>query len=93
MSPLKYFYLERVRSSVFQHMAERECRSHGGHLASIHTPEENNFLFSDDWFAWIGLNRQENGRFAWYDGTPLNYTFWRVGQPNTDHEKCGMVGH
>lgn len=103
---LKWIYFKptnacyaRVRSSVFQHMAERECRSHGGHLASIHTPEENNFLFNQaktfsnrsDWFAWIGLNRQENGRFAWYDGTPLNYTFWRVGQPNTDHEKCGMM--
>jgi len=58
---------------------------HGGHLASIESEAENDYL-ADRIIAstaLIGLtdvNRE--GRFEWDDGSPLNYTNWYTLQPN-----------
>ncbi|XP_078659901.1 lymphocyte antigen 75-like isoform X2 [Branchiostoma floridae x Branchiostoma belcheri] len=63
------------------------CQAKGGDLASVHSPEEANFLLSqmNDVFAqyWIGLNDKsvENG-FTWTDGTPVSFTLWNDGEPN-----------
>ena len=68
-------------------------RPHGGHLASIDSKAENQYL-ADRVIAstaMIGLtdvNRE--GRFEWDDGSPVNYTNWYTMQPN-DYENQDIV--
>ncbi|NXE14715.1 PGCB protein, partial [Lophotis ruficrista] len=53
--------------------AETQCRHYGGHLATILTPEEQDFI-NDQYreYQWIGLNdRTIEGDFQWSDGSPL----------------------
>ncbi|KAE8588335.1 hypothetical protein XENTR_v10022468 [Xenopus tropicalis] len=79
--------------------AETFCRDAGGHLTSIMTPEEQEFLnnkYND--YQWTGLNdRTIEGDFQWSDGNPLLYENWAHGQPDSyflSGENCVvMVGH
>jgi hypothetical protein len=79
--------------------AEAQCAQNGGHLASIHSQVEHDFLtstafgmaFSDH---WIGFNdRAAEGAFAWTDGTPVDFTFWAGGEPNDfgGNEDCAVL--
>nr|CDJ81789.1 C-type lectin domain containing protein [Haemonchus contortus] len=85
---------------VFNHRAtfeeaEAVCVAEGGHLASIHSQEENEFIYSitdpheesksyDD-LLWIGL-RQKNWpkdkKWTWTDGTLLDFINWGAREPN-----------
>ncbi|CAO4370410.1 unnamed protein product [Caenorhabditis nigoni] len=76
--------------------AHQACVSEGSHLASIHTPAENNFLVglsktglnttSSDGLkqneVWIGLVYQNDSQWHWTDNSPLNYRNWANGEPN-----------
>ncbi|XP_077181722.1 brevican core protein isoform X2 [Paroedura picta] len=76
--------------------AETQCRSHGGHLANIMTPEEQSFL-NDQYkeYQWIGLNdRTIEGDFQWSDGSPVLYENWHPGQPDSyflSGENCVVI--
>uniref|UniRef100_A0A3Q2CHD0 Neurocan core protein n=1 Tax=Cyprinodon variegatus TaxID=28743 RepID=A0A3Q2CHD0_CYPVA len=64
--------------------AEKDCREHSGHLASIHSAAEQNFIrgLSHD-NTWIGLNdRTVEDDFQWTDKTDLQYENWRENQPD-----------
>uniref|UniRef100_H3A9N1 Brevican n=1 Tax=Latimeria chalumnae TaxID=7897 RepID=H3A9N1_LATCH len=65
--------------------AEQHCRMWGGYLASVMSPEEQNFInnrFKE--YQWIGLNdRTIEGDFRWSDGNPLLYENWYHGQPDS----------
>ncbi|KAM4629277.1 neurocan core protein [Polymixia lowei] len=64
--------------------AEKDCREHNGHLASIHSPAEQNFIsgLSHD-NTWIGLNdRTVEDDFQWTDKMDLQYENWRENQPD-----------
>ncbi|XP_071501608.1 echinoidin-like [Diadema antillarum] len=99
----RYFSAE----SVTWQEAERQCQSFTkpcwdedsttgqlGHLVSIHSQEEMDFLItlfdsirnkrvSSKHLVWIGLNdKTTEGSFAWSDGSAVDYTFWTAGQPN-----------
>ncbi len=61
-----------------------------GHLASITSPAEQDFIHShildgDDAAStfWIGLTDEASeGTFIWTSGEPVSYTGWDAGEPN-----------
>uniref|UniRef100_A0A3Q2DSS2 Neurocan core protein n=1 Tax=Cyprinodon variegatus TaxID=28743 RepID=A0A3Q2DSS2_CYPVA len=63
--------------------AEKDCREHSGHLASIHSAAEQNFIRGCHDNTWIGLNdRTVEDDFQWTDKTDLQYENWRENQPD-----------
>ncbi|KAK6327527.1 hypothetical protein J4Q44_G00031720 [Coregonus suidteri] len=66
-------------------VAEQHCRMVGGHLASIMTPEEQDFINNNyKEYQWTGLNDKTiEGDFHWSDGNPLLYENWYRGQPDS----------
>uniref|UniRef100_A0A7I4YJ52 C-type lectin domain-containing protein n=1 Tax=Haemonchus contortus TaxID=6289 RepID=A0A7I4YJ52_HAECO len=86
--------------------AETVCQSTGGHLASIHSDEENVFVSSlthmgieyrnEKQLTWIGLrkpNSPENSTWAWTDGSTLDYLMWAPGKPQdiTGLQNCAQM--
>jgi len=78
--------------------AEADCQKRGGHLASIHSEDQQkaiaygSFASSNGVWSnwWIGLNDVDSeGSFAWTDGTPLDYSNWFGAEPNN----AGGVEH
>ncbi|XP_071971012.1 brevican core protein isoform X4 [Engystomops pustulosus] len=77
--------------------AETHCREFGGHLVSIVTPEEQDFVnnkYKD--YQWTGLNdRTIEGDFQWSDGNPLLFENWKQAQPDSyflSGEDCVVMG-
>jgi len=68
--------------------AESTAVSRGGHLTSIHSEAENNFIRGMiSFFSWLGLNQppgslEPGGGWVWSDGTAVNYTNWAIDEPN-----------
>ena len=61
--------------------SETFCRSKGGHLVSIHSPEENSYILSLTYDqtkkTWLGLSTVYTGsNFEWVDDSPFNFSFW-----------------
>ncbi|TKR81423.1 hypothetical protein L596_015292 [Steinernema carpocapsae] len=54
--------------------AENFCKKNGGHLASIHSECEFNFIAANicDRYVWIG-GIERNGIYMWSDRTPWDY--------------------
>ncbi|XP_026139822.1 brevican core protein isoform X2 [Carassius auratus] len=66
-------------------VAEQHCRMCGGHLVSVMSPEEQEFI-NDKYreYQWTGLNDKTiEGDFHWSDGNPLLYENWYRGQPDS----------
>ncbi|XP_051520492.1 C-type lectin domain family 4 member E-like isoform X2 [Myxocyprinus asiaticus] len=74
------------------------CKKKGGHLAIIHTAEEQSFIWNllprGHWNAyWIGVSdKKAEGDWYWVDGTKLVGGFWEEGEPNNHiDEDCGYM--
>merc|ERR1712112_79805 len=85
-----------------------ECATEGGSLASIHSEEENYFIFGLLNSAcpsgscggnyppfrktWIG-SQPDSLHYQWMDGTPVRYSWWNSGEPSTCPAKgCVYIG-
>ncbi|XP_068942367.1 macrophage mannose receptor 1 isoform X1 [Petaurus breviceps papuanus] len=88
------------RELKIQRDALRACRKEGGDLASIHSIEEFDFIFSqlgyvDSDTLWIGLNDLRiQMYFEWSDATPVTFTKWLPGEPshaNNRQEDCVVM--
>ena len=68
--------------------AENLAVSLGGHLATVRSRAENDWLvatFGTSQIAYIGLNdRAAEGTFVWSSGEPVTFTFWASGEPNDE---------
>ena len=68
---------------AFAIYAEDNCRALGGHLASIHSIEEQNFLmqtFNPPDGVWIGaVDPDHNGVWEWMDGSGFDFSYWIPG--------------
>ncbi|XP_076601189.1 macrophage mannose receptor 1-like [Chaetodon auriga] len=69
--------------------AAASCIRHGGSLASIEDPSEQDFIqrnaqiFKDSQaFFWIGLYKTLRGEWFWLDKTVMDYTNWGEAEPN-----------
>ena len=73
--------------------AERHCVEQGGHLASVHSDQEKDFILSlvHSVKFWIGGNdREDEKEWVWSDGSDFDYSLWGTGQPNNwnNDENC-----
>ncbi|XP_077422540.1 uncharacterized protein LOC144052393 [Vanacampus margaritifer] len=76
--------------------ADVNCRTIGGHLASIWDKDEQSWLSSqtEKQNHWIGLTDTiKGGHWTWTDGSPFIFKGWFPGQPNNlgGNEHCGLV--
>jgi len=61
------------------------CADIGMTIASVHSPEEDAFIWGLGYGSsmWIGLNDLvREGNFNWADGTAVDYTNWRLYEPD-----------
>uniref|UniRef100_A0AC34F7S8 C-type lectin domain-containing protein n=1 Tax=Panagrolaimus sp. ES5 TaxID=591445 RepID=A0AC34F7S8_9BILA len=80
----------------FQIEAEKRCVEIGGHLVSIHSKEENDFVHKlrGNNSVWIGKNKINdpyvNGTYTWTDNSPHDdFPFqWDKRQPNEPWTNC-----
>lgn len=77
--------------------AESTCQHRNAHLVIINSDSEEKFLESwevrHEKRTWIGLSDQHNeATWQWVDGTPLQLSYWKPGEPNNDeNEDCAEL--
>jgi len=72
--------------------AQEACRARSMELASVHSKEENSFMYDlinyhNEQYtsSWIGFTDADiETIFVWTDGTPVDYTNWYSGEPGSD---------
>jgi len=92
----KWFYLLTPSAAT---EAQRFARSIGGDLATVENVQKLVFLYDTirmslaPWVRmWIGLtNEAVEGQFEWMDGSPVGFTNWGFGQPETAEEGAHFV--
>ncbi|MFX0206445.1 MAG: right-handed parallel beta-helix repeat-containing protein, partial [Candidatus Hodarchaeota archaeon] len=74
-----------IKTSRTWNDAKTDCEAQGGHLVTITSQEENNFVqnLARGDSIWIGLTDETiEGEWQWVTGEPLTYTNWNGGEPN-----------
>ena len=75
-------------SPVTWYEANEFCKKLGGHLVTITSHEENEFiknLTDDANHVWMGATDKE-GSWQWVTGEPFEYAPWCEGEPNNFYE-------
>ena len=76
--------------------AKSACEGLGSKLVVINSQAEQQALTSkitaSQW-TWIGLyrNPKDKSRWLWVDGSPVTYTHWYKGEPNSLLEECAHM--
>lgn len=75
--------------------AKAKCESLGGHLVTVTSKEEQEFLVrlkGQSISCWIGLYADENGEWNWVTGEEMSFTQWDPGEPNGfPEERYGAI--
>ncbi|XP_039510967.1 macrophage mannose receptor 1-like [Pimephales promelas] len=76
--------------------AQDHCRAHYDDLSTIRSKDLQMLSTNPKLKAvsfWIGLERdgKDNNKWVWSEGGEATITFWKDGEPNFDHEKCGAI--
>ncbi|XP_018531719.1 macrophage mannose receptor 1 isoform X2 [Lates calcarifer] len=81
------FFTEELRWSD----AAASCARHGGSLASIEDPSEQEFIesnvgiYKDSHSSfWLGLYKSHKEEWLWLDRTVMDYTNWEEGEPDSE---------
>ena len=78
--------------------AEKKCVEFGGHLASVHSDQENSIIFqtSKKAITWIGgSDLAKEGSWIWRDGSSWSYSNWQSRQPDNGFgqgQNCLNIG-
>lgn len=94
----EHYYL-KLEEPMSWHMARRACEDLGGHLATVSSEKENEFLygnFATDHAVWLGAtDEHEEGQWRWITGEPFQYTNWFAGEPSNfdDAEHYLVMGN
>ena len=68
--------------------AKAACEAMGGHLVTVTTAAENNFIFNLWPSGWIGLTDEAvEGQWRWVTGEPYSYYSWNPGEPNNSNNE------
>lgn len=63
--------------------AELLASAIGGHLATVRSAAENEYVAAATRGGWIGItDRSDEGNFTWVSGESSTYTNWNAGEPN-----------
>lgn len=90
-NPSNGHWYQRFDTSMSWHEAKAYCESLGGHLATVTSAEENNFIYQNVVVkplcpaaeCWLGASDEENESiWKWVTGETWNYTNWAYGEPN-----------
>jgi hypothetical protein len=83
--PLNGHYYRLTPWMTGWHEAERMAGRLDGHLATIRSAAEEDWLLSRFriWGLWIGLSDEaQEGHWVWSSGEPLVYAGWNTGEPS-----------
>uniref|UniRef100_A0A914PZJ8 C-type lectin domain-containing protein n=1 Tax=Panagrolaimus davidi TaxID=227884 RepID=A0A914PZJ8_9BILA len=108
--PWKYYDKTKSCYKILNNLnwqdANNACfKDGGGHLASIHSLDENIFItnlipFNPNYhqcsnpnLAWFGLYTVDNeASWNWIDNTPFNFSDWAPGRPgDSGFHNCGLL--
>ncbi|WKY06225.1 hypothetical protein Q1695_006432 [Nippostrongylus brasiliensis] len=103
----------RLNDKLYKHFpdkvgaaeAERMCRNVGAEMVSIHSAQENDFIYEmtkensatdgafDD-MVWIGLKLPRGAsieQWYWTDGSAYNFRAWGHMQPESPKDRCTQL--
>uniref|UniRef100_A0A3Q4H4G4 Type-2 ice-structuring protein-like n=1 Tax=Neolamprologus brichardi TaxID=32507 RepID=A0A3Q4H4G4_NEOBR len=85
-----------VPRSMSWGQAERNCKSMGGHLASVHSSDEYRHIQKltgdhDYKETWIGGSYEKV--WLWSDGSSFHYTHWCPGEPTGGNQNCLQINY
>lgn len=74
-------------TSMDWNSAQQYCQSLGGHLVTINSADEQQFVSSiasksTKKNVWLGATKGENGKFAWVTGEDAQFSNWSAGEPS-----------
>ena len=68
--------------------ARQACINMGGHLVTVTTAAENNFIFNLWPSGWIGLTDEVvEGQWRWVTGEAYSWSNWNGGEPNNSNNE------
>jgi len=76
-----------INTSMDWDSAQKYCENLGGHLVTINSADEQQFVSSlasksTKKNVWLGATKNENGKFSWVTGEAAQFSNWGSGEPS-----------